>query len=146
MNRYVIASIVTLALVVATLIQPVERVSAQSTPTGSSFGFGIGTSSCQSPTTGLVIICGTSTGIQVSVNGGTYGPITGAVGPAGPQGPPGPAGPVGATGPVGSTGPAGPSGPIGPVGPQGPAGTMAASFTCSTVTFGATGAQFSGCK
>ena len=78
----------------------------------------------------------------------------GPTGPAGPIGPTGATGPKGATGATGATGPAGPAGPtgavgaqgpVGPAGPQGPPGTMPATFTCATVTFGASGATFAGC-
>lgn len=145
MNRYLLMTALTLALVIGYSI-PQTTVLAQSTPSGSSFGFGISTSPCQPPQAGLVIICGTSTGIQISTNGGAYGPVAGAPGPQGPAGPSGPIGPAGPVGPAGATGPAGASGPIGPVGPQGPPGTMASSFTCTTVTFNSTGATFTGCK
>lgn len=47
--------------------------------------------------------------------------------------------------PAGNPGPAGQNGQTGATGAQGPAGTMPAGFTCSSVTFGATGATFSGC-
>ena len=119
-----VATTLTLVLSLAYVFVPTWTVYAQTVPTGSSFGFGISTGSCQSPTKGLVIICGTSSGIQVSTDGSSYGPVVGTPGPPGPQGPAGPAGPVGATG---QTGPIGPIGPAGPQGPQGPTGTMPAS-------------------
>lgn len=48
-------------------------------PTGSSIAFGTAGSTCQAPSTGNTIICGTSTGAQISINGAAYVPITNGV-------------------------------------------------------------------
>jgi len=48
-------------------------------PVGSSMALGLGTANCQSPTTGQTILCGTSTGLQVSTNGAAYIPAAGTL-------------------------------------------------------------------
>ena len=85
---------------------------------------------------------------QITVDFGDgkgYVSLQGATGPQGPPGPIGPKGATGATGATGAIGPQGIQGPVGATGPQGPPGTLPASFTCTTVTFGASGATFTGC-
>jgi hypothetical protein len=48
-------------------------------PSGSSVALGLGSASCQSPTTGQTILCGTSSGLHVSTNGAGYIPAIGDV-------------------------------------------------------------------
>ena len=78
-------------------------------PSGSSVGFST-SGTCAAPTAGSTFLCGTPTGVLMSLNGAAYASIQGATGPAGPTGAQGTAG---VAGPVGATGPAGPQGPAG---------------------------------
>lgn len=48
-------------------------------PTGSSIAFGTSGATCQAPTTGNTIICGTSAGVQISINGAAYVPLANGV-------------------------------------------------------------------
>jgi Collagen triple helix repeat (20 copies) len=83
---------------------------------GSSFSFGY-SGTCESPTTGKTIVCGTKAGILVSEDGGPFvawpaqGPagLPGVDGATGPEGPQGVAGPPGVAGPTGATGLMGPN-------------------------------------
>lgn len=98
---------------------------AQTTLSGSSMGFTTSSGTCQAPTSGISILCGTSAGFQQSINGAAYAGISGTPGPVGPQGP---AGPTGATG------------------PQGPAGAAPSTLTCTGFSVAQGGAiQLTGC-
>ncbi len=127
-------------------------------PLGSSIGGTTTGSNCSAPLTGYSYLCFTASGVQVSINGAPYVslPASGLPGAQGIQGPSGPTGAAGAQGPQGVPGAqgiqgsAGQTGAVGPAGPQGPPGVAGAavkpSFTCSGMTFGASGATFTGCQ
>jgi hypothetical protein len=76
----------TLGAMIFAVLLAVGILGAQA-PSGGSVAFNIGTTSCQNPATGLALLCGTTTGVEMSVNGAPYASI---VGPAGSAGPPGP--------------------------------------------------------
>jgi hypothetical protein len=109
-------------LIVGFVIACVAAIGAQA-PVGASLSFNTA-GLCESPTAGQLLLCGTPTGLQQSVNGAPYASFIGPVGPKGA---------TGATGPVG------------PQGPAGPTGTIQAKITCTGVTITSAGVVLSGC-
>jgi hypothetical protein len=101
---------------------------------GSSLSFS-GAGTCDLPTVGRTVICGTGQTVYISVNGGPFVDTKGPAGLPGPQG---------ATGAAGAQGPAGPAGPQGPAGPAG-ASFAPNSYTCASMVMTSAGISGSGC-
>lgn len=113
-------------VVVGTVLFLVAVLNAQGASLGSFISWASGSGTCPGPVAGVSTLCAADpTQITASFGGSPYVSLKGVDGKVGPQGIQGIQGVQGAKGDPGTG--------------------IAGGFTCTTVSFGATGATFSGC-